>query len=150
MSICMSIYQSIKDFGKKALLVGGLVAVISGCDQTPRVNQVLSDVNRDEKKDIVNYMFDPSVGWNGSHDIYVTLNSDGSFGKANKVLHLKDRPSELHVEDLDGDKIPDLSYVMFDLSVGWNGSWDMYSAKGNGDGTFQNPVKIRHYKNRPQ
>lgn len=140
----MSIYRSIEDFGKKAVLVCGLVAVLSGCDQ--RVNQVLSDVNRDGRKDIVNYMFDQSG--RGSHDIYVALNSNGSFAEPKKVLHLKNRPTELHVEDLDGDQIPDLSYVMFDQS-GW-GSWDMYSAKGNGDGIFQNPVKIVHYENRPQ
>jgi|GEM_PF-5645822 len=88
----MSLYQTIKNVVKKSILVGGLVAVISGCESQPKVNQVLADVNRDGKKDIVNYMFDPS-GW---------------------------------------------------------GSWDMYSAKGNGDGTFQDPVKIRHYKNQPQ
>ena len=147
---CMSIYQNIKDFGKKALVVGGLVTVLSGCDQPTRVNQVLEDVNRDGRKDIVDYMFDGSVGWNGSHDIYVVLNnSDGTFADPKKVLNLKSRAIELQVEDLDGDKIPDISYVMFDDSVGWNGSWDMYSAKGKGDGTFQNPVKIRHYKSIP-
>ena len=100
----------------------------------------------DGKKDIVNYMFDQS-GW-GSDDIYVALNFNGYFSEPKKVLHLKNGPTELHVEDLDGDQIPDISYVMFDESG--LGSWDMYSAKGNGDGTFQNPVKIRHYKNRPQ
>src|SRR3989344_8956680 len=120
----MSIYQSIKNVGKKALVVGGLVAVLSRCDQPTRVNQVLEDVNRDGRKDIVNYMFDGSVDWNGNHDIYVVLNnSNGTFADPKKVLHLKSRPTELHVEDLDGDKTPDISYVMFDGSVGWNGSW---------------------------
>ena len=146
----MSIYQSIKNFGKRVLLVGGLVAVLSGCDQLTIVNQVVEDVNRDGRKDIVNYMFDGSVGLDGSHDIYVALNnSDGTFD-SKKVLHLKSKPTELHIDDLDGDKIPDISYVMFDGSVGLYGSWDMYSAKGKGDGTFQNPVNIRHYKSRPQ
>ena len=29
---CISIYRSIKDFGMKTLVVGGLVAVLSGCE----------------------------------------------------------------------------------------------------------------------
>jgi hypothetical protein len=137
----MTLAKTLRTLGTLAAL--GAAAI--GCEEAPRVNQVLVDVNRDGRKDIVNYMFDTS-GW-GSHDIYVTLNSNGSFAAPRIVLRLENRITELHCEDLDGDQIPDLSYVMFDTG-GW-GSWDMYSAKGNGDGTFQNPIKIRHYENKP-
>lgn len=141
----MSVYQSIKDLGKNVLLAGGLAAILSGCEEEAKINQVFADVNNDGKNDIIDYQYNPSVGCTGSHGIYVSLNFNG-IPRFKKVLDLKTKPIELYVKDLDGDSIPDISYV---IRVGWRGSWDMYSAKGKGDGTFQKPIKIRHYKNRP-
>ncbi len=151
----MSIYQIIKDFGKRTLLVaGGLVSVLlSGCDQSPMIiTQILDkDVNGDGRKDVINYTLD--YGVNGSYNIYVESNKfDGTFADSKKVLRLERGITNLRVEDLDGDKKLDILYAMFDPLAGWgvHGSWDIHFAKGYGDGTFQNPVKIKHYENEPQ
>ena len=40
----MNLYQGIKDFGKRALLVGGLAAVLSGCARERTINQIVDDM----------------------------------------------------------------------------------------------------------
>ncbi|MEK6951268.1 MAG: VCBS repeat-containing protein [Nanoarchaeota archaeon] len=135
------VYQSIKDFGKKAFLISRLVAVLSGCEEKRNINQVFSDINLDGRKDLVEYIYESGI--------HITLNkSDGIFAaRPTYILRLRSRPEEFRVDDLDRDKIPDISYVV-ESAFGWGsiGGYDLYLAKGNNDGTFQSPVKIKHYK----
>lgn len=58
----MSIFQSITNFGRKALLVGGLVAVLGGCSydtDIPRykTTQIFRDLNGDGKPEIITLKF---------------------------------------------------------------------------------------------
>lgn len=111
----MSIYQSIKDFGKKALLVGGLVAVLTGCDNAPSQNA--SSFNKILKSDgriavlsteVILHPFNSNIV-NGTK---LYLESDG-----NKKIFLETEDLITNIEngDLNNDGTEDfiVSYRMF-------------------------------------
>ncbi|MBI2045546.1 VCBS repeat-containing protein [Candidatus Pacearchaeota archaeon] len=131
---------------KKIFGTGALVLTLSGCSDID--SQLGIDVDKDGKKDLVECWYDNAV-FLGSWDLYLAKgNGDGTFQESEKIIHLENEPTKLHVEDLDGDNVPDISYVVFGQGKNW-GSWYMYLAKGNGDGTFQEPIQIRRYKTKP-
>ncbi len=158
----MGIYQSIKDFGKKALVVGGLVAVLSGCGSDQKgIGQIVDDFNNDKKSDIV------SVSWDSdsepktkrefvSYDAYISLGQEnGTSSPQRKAFHFELKPYNLQVGDVNGDGNKDLLFIGSDRDAepktkgGYSVSFDQYAALGNGDGTFQNPKKILHYDTKP-
>jgi len=157
----MRTYQSIKDFGKKVLVGGGLVAVLSGCDgQQIRIGQIVNDFNNDGRSDIVNVSYDGDAeprtkGYLVSFDAYISLGQgDGTFTPQKKAFHFGLRPESLQVGDINGDGNKDLLFIAYEKNVeprtkGYGVSFDQYVALGNGDGTFQNPKKILHYDTRP-
>jgi hypothetical protein len=159
----MSIYQGIKDFGKKALLVGGLVAVLSGCDSGERrsIGQIVDDFNNDKKSDIVSVSFErgkepKTKGYVGSFDAYISLgDNDGIYSQPQRAFHFELKPENLLVGDINGDGNKDLLFVAFERgkkpkTKGYVGSFDQFAALGNGDGTFQNPKKVLHYETKPE
>jgi len=158
----MSIYQSVKDFGKKALLVGGLVAVLNGCDSDEgRIGQIVDDFNNDKKSDIVSVSFErgkepKTKGYIGSFDAYISLSEDdGIYSQPQKAFHFGLRPRNLLVGDINGDENKDLLFVSFEKgkepkTKGYIGSFDQFAALGNGDGTFQTPKKVLHYETKPE
>ena len=158
----MNIYQSIKDFGKKVLLVSGLVAVLSGCDSGQRgTSQIVDDFNNDKKSDMVSVTFEKgkrpkTKGYVGSFDAYISLGrADGVYSQPQKTFHFELRPENLLVGDINGDGNKDLLFVAFEKgkrpkTKGYVGSFDQFVALGNGDGSFQNPKKILHYDAKPE
>jgi len=140
----MSIYQITKDLGKKALLVSGLVAALSGCEQKPGKTNVLADVNGDGIEDRVEYKRDPSGFGFESHNIYVALGSgNGSFGKSRKVLFLDHKPYELIVKYVDNDGYLDILVVMQDIDKASPfDSWERLFARGRGNGDFDKFTKL--------
>ena len=100
----MSMYQSIKKFGRKALLVGGAIAVLSGCSENVqyKATQIFSDVNRDGRKDLV-YLreFYPRSFVGGAVPDYelrvANGNGDGTFGESRVIKSYgSEKPAGLH------------------------------------------------------
>jgi len=157
----MHIYQRIKDFGKKVLLVSGLVTVVNGCNDCQKgIGQIVNDFNNDGKSDIVNVSYDGAAeprtkGYTVSFDSYISLGQeDGTFTPQKKAFHFELKPENLQVGDVNGDGNKDLLFIAYDSDAeprtkGYVASFDQYAALGNGDGTFQNPKKILHYNTKP-
>ncbi len=131
----MNIYQSIKKFVRPLVVIGGLVALVSGCGQVAGL-RVRADLNKDGIPDEVYYIitYDDS---NKSHDIYVSLG--GSLQPSKRIIHLENLAIKLNVEDTNKDGVLDITYATLGL---WTWGVERYVALGNGDGTFQTPQKL--------
>ena len=98
----MSIYQSIKNLGRKALLVSGLVAILSGCDtnveQFQRRN-IFEDLNKDNKPEVIYLQPNRKQTREEGAYIYPTYDlmvargdGEGNFKEPKIVLHYDERP----------------------------------------------------------
>jgi len=152
----MSVYQNIRNFRNKALLLGGLVAILHGCfDVQRRIDAVVGDFNNDKVSDEVTISFDryatpETMYCKGSYDAYISLGQkDGTLSPRVKAFHFELMPEKTQVRDVNGDGNEDFFFVSSRLEPklkgGFNSSTDGYVALGNGDGTFQEPKKTIHY-----
>jgi len=105
----MSLYQGIKDFGKKALFVSGVAISLSGCDSRTteyKTSQVFKDLNGDGKPEHV-YMVNTgkdedktgNTGMNQWYDFDLMVranNGDGTFGEPKIVQRFPRKPFGLH------------------------------------------------------
>lgn len=151
----MSLHGKIASTVTKALVVGGLAALLSACS-SPTGTQLIGDFNNDGRADIAVVTFNPNGkpatrNAAGSYDLGIALaDPDGSFNPQKIVAHFPLEPDQLSVNDLNGDRKLDVLYRGFDMNrrpktKNEAGSRDLYALLGNGDGTFQ-PVKfILHY-----
>ncbi len=120
----MSIYQSVKNFGKGLLLVGGLAAVLTGCfsDSPPEPSQNASSLNKilklDGKTAILSTEVLLSHYNNGALDgtINGTILSLEIDGNKRVLLSTEDLITNIESGDLNNDNIDDfiVSFRMFD------------------------------------
>jgi hypothetical protein len=147
----MSIYQGIQNFGKKAILVGGLV-FLTGCESEKpdywKPRQAVVDVNGDNKNDIVSSV---GIGHNcfggpRCYHISVALNKgDGTFGEMMPVLRVPRNLDDIKIEDIDWDGKKDLllRFVVYRRDNFFDQRYhQLMVAYGIGNGTFTMPQKL--------
>ncbi len=110
----MSVYQSIKNFGGKASLVGGLAAVLSGCGNTYvtyKKSQEFKDLNGDGKPESISLVYDDRFWDEGEHKrathnlraqhpdyllMFAKGVGDGRFREPREVKRYHGKPAGLH------------------------------------------------------
>lgn len=129
-----------------------LAALLYGCAQPQVTSEVEADFNNDGRNDLLQVIYK-------THAEPHTKRFAGSFDAylANEhVMHFELQPLGLKTIDYDNNGIPDLSFIAWDDSSPRRtdgmlmGSYDQYVAIGKGDGTFQSPRLVHHYKIKPQ
>jgi len=147
----MKMYESIKDFGKKSLLLIGLIAITTSCtpsyEDSARNDRLgrrfYMDVNEDGVPDGVylknnNSKTKKRDGRKYTGRTYTSLDlmvaigkGDGTFESSKTVANFSPNPDHYRfgVKDIDGD-----GHLDAFLSV--SGSDDLIVAKGDGNGNF--------------
>ena len=94
----------------------------------------------------MSYVENKSIFSGKSYDVFVSLKMDesrmGNCSEGKRCLHLTEKPENLRIEDKDEDKILDFSYELRNSK----NEIEKYFVKGNGDGSFQEPVKMSDIK----
>lgn len=152
----MSIYQNIRNFGKKSFLVGSLVTALNGCTHQDynipySTERISADVNNDGTKDLIyaRRFFKGKVSSVPQYQLLIfEVLEDGTFKDTCSVMQLGSRkPIEIKVEDLNGDGNLDLfcSTQLYPEGLGSDAIPPRYLsiiAYGKGDGYFEEPKEI--------
>ena len=130
----MSMYQSIKNFGKKILLIGGLVAILSGCEKSATSEQYYVDLNNDGRKEIVYAKY---AGKGMGDQVWDLCEA----GEPPRRLFRLNGTDKFRFEDMDGDGFPEIVFEVYAGKGMGDQVWDVYSVKNN-KGNFGKPQKI--------
>ena len=130
--------EAIKNIGKKALLVSGLIAVLGGCvvnqEERSTDKQHYVDLNNDSKKEIVYVKYEGR----GLGDPVWGLYEAGETPR--KLFTLKGTDN-FRFEDMDGYGFPEIIFEVYAGRGMGDPVWDVYSVKNN-NGNFGEPQKI--------
>ena len=160
----MGIYQSIRGFGKKALLFA-LLAVCA-CGDTDmkeyKTRNIFRDVNNDTIPDLL--YLQPNIEetrkegicLRPTYDLMLAYGKgDGTFGSPRKVLHFPDGVLDLQVKDIDNDGNMDILVLLQNREkkikegARVHPTYDLMVAKGDGKGNFGKPELVMHYEEKP-
>jgi len=155
----MSLYQGIKNFGTKALLVGGLVTALSGCGSGTteyKTSQIFKDLNGDGKPEhfyMENTLEDKDG--NGGYDFDLVMkysSGEGSFGEPRSIHRFSIKPEEVKFEDVTGDGVPDLVYLLNTQEDKDGNGWydfDLVMRTNDGNGKFGEPKLVQKFDKKP-
>lgn len=157
----MSVYQTALNLGRKVLGAGLVVLPAYGCSDigSGRIGQVFDDFNNDGRADMVSVYFDRSgvseTPKRSGHVAVISLGQEnGTFSNPTEAFRFPLKPLNMSSGDIDGDGNNDVIFLTYDgpaeMTLGVPGSHDQYAAHGNGDGTFQNPRRVRRHPETPQ
>jgi hypothetical protein len=155
----MDLYRGIREFGKKASLVVGLVAVLSGCDSRTteyKTSQIFKDLNGDGKPEHT-YMVNTREDKDGNRwydfDLVMKYGSgEGSFGEPRSIHRFPIKPEEVKFEDVTGDGVPDLVYLLNTREDKDGNRWydfDLVMRTNDGNGNFGEPKLVQKFDKKP-
>ncbi|MCK5707992.1 MAG: hypothetical protein KAI43_10100 [Candidatus Aureabacteria bacterium] len=148
----MAIYETIQEFKSKILIPAGLALILSGCDCAQKTTSIFKDLDGDNKPEHI-YMVQAGYTREFHHKPIYDLKmkkgmGDGRLSEEKLIDRIIGEPKEIRFEDVTGDQIPDLSYI---ICVGWSDPWnnvrtyELRMRKGKGDGTFGKTTVMERY-----
>lgn len=151
----MSIYQTVWDFGKRILLTGGLITILCSCGGADvekfETTQIFKDLNRDGKPEHIYMLWNGKFGAGGAYEIFVKEGKgNAKFGEPKAIVSLPIEPEEIKIDDVNGDGIQDLLYLIWNRKLGSDSAYVLALMEGRGDGSFKYPEVIESFKIKPE
>jgi hypothetical protein len=148
----MSLYEKIRDFKNKILVPVGLAIILNSCSNAPQTTSIFKDLDGDTKPEYIYMVYTGETGkWKDIPTYELKMKKGlgkGLFGKEILIQKFAGKPTEIRFEDITGDRIPDLSYIICTGTKGWKETpiFELRMRKGLGDGTFEQPKVIQKYE----